>query len=202
MTSSCETALKNTLSGIICRHNKKQCILFLNRLKSIGSTCTKPQHICAHFCYTMVHYGILAWCIVGFVRWVCYIWRSVFESTNRSRIYIYICINVIAMIITHVILLSWMHVLDDLYIYIYICHSNDNNPRNLTLLDACPRWFVYIYIYTNVIAMIITHVILLSWMHVLDDLYIYIYIYKCHSNDYNPRNLTLLDACPRWFVST
>ena len=25
---------------------------------------------CAHFCYKMLHCGIFAWCIVGFVRWV------------------------------------------------------------------------------------------------------------------------------------
>ena len=32
--------------------------------------CNRNVHMCAHFCYTMMHYGIYIWCIVGFVRWV------------------------------------------------------------------------------------------------------------------------------------
>ena len=32
--------------------------------------CNRNVHMCAHFCYKMVHSGILVWCIVGFVRWV------------------------------------------------------------------------------------------------------------------------------------
>ena len=32
--------------------------------------CNRNVHLCAHFCYKMVHCGIYAWCIVGFVRWV------------------------------------------------------------------------------------------------------------------------------------
>ena len=29
-------------------------------------------HMCAHFSHKMVHCGTPDWCIVGFVRWVCY----------------------------------------------------------------------------------------------------------------------------------
>ena len=32
--------------------------------------CSRNVHMCAHFCYKMVHCGIFVWCIVGFVRWV------------------------------------------------------------------------------------------------------------------------------------
>ena len=32
--------------------------------------CNRNVHICAHFCYKMVHRGVFVWCTVGFVRWV------------------------------------------------------------------------------------------------------------------------------------
>ena len=32
--------------------------------------CNRNVHICAHFCYKMVHCGIFVWCIRGFVTWV------------------------------------------------------------------------------------------------------------------------------------
>ena len=32
--------------------------------------CNRNVHMCAHFCYKMVHCGIFVWCILGFVRWV------------------------------------------------------------------------------------------------------------------------------------
>ena len=32
--------------------------------------CNGNVHMCAHFCYRMVHCDIFVWCIVGFVRWV------------------------------------------------------------------------------------------------------------------------------------
>ena len=31
--------------------------------------CNRNVHMCAHFCYKIVHYGIFVQCIVGFVRW-------------------------------------------------------------------------------------------------------------------------------------
>ena len=34
--------------------------------------CNRNVHMCAHFCYKMVHCGIFVWCILGFVRWVYY----------------------------------------------------------------------------------------------------------------------------------
>ena len=34
--------------------------------------CNRNVHMCAHFCYRMVHCGIFVWCIMGFVRWVYY----------------------------------------------------------------------------------------------------------------------------------
>ena len=33
-------------------------------------SCNRNVHMCAHFCYKMVHCGIFIWCIVGFGRWV------------------------------------------------------------------------------------------------------------------------------------
>ena len=36
--------------------------------------CNRNVHICAHFCYKMVHCWIFIWCIVGFVRYIyCYL---------------------------------------------------------------------------------------------------------------------------------
>ena len=32
--------------------------------------CTTLLQKCSHFCYKMVHYGIVVWCIVGFMRWI------------------------------------------------------------------------------------------------------------------------------------
>ena len=32
--------------------------------------CNRTVHMCAHFCYKIVHYGMFAYCIMGFVRWV------------------------------------------------------------------------------------------------------------------------------------
>ena len=32
--------------------------------------CNRNVHMCAHFCYKMVHYGIFVKYIVGFVRWI------------------------------------------------------------------------------------------------------------------------------------
>ena len=32
--------------------------------------CNINMHMCAHFCYKMVHYGIFVWYIIIFVRWV------------------------------------------------------------------------------------------------------------------------------------
>ena len=32
--------------------------------------CNRNVHICAHFCYRLLHCGIFVWCIMGFVRWV------------------------------------------------------------------------------------------------------------------------------------
>ena len=37
--------------------------------------CNRNVHMCAHFCYEMVHCGIFVWCIVGFVRWIS--WRLI-----------------------------------------------------------------------------------------------------------------------------
>ena len=35
--------------------------------------CNRNVHMCAHFCYKMVHCGIFVWCIMGFVLWLhCY----------------------------------------------------------------------------------------------------------------------------------
>ena len=31
--------------------------------------CSRNVHMCAHFCYKMVHFGIFVRCIVGFVIW-------------------------------------------------------------------------------------------------------------------------------------
>ena len=33
--------------------------------------CNRNVHLCAPFCYKIVHCGIWAWCIVGFTRWDC-----------------------------------------------------------------------------------------------------------------------------------
>ena len=44
-----------------------------NALKTISHNapfCKRNVHTCAYFCYNMVHYGILNWCIVGFVQQV------------------------------------------------------------------------------------------------------------------------------------
>ena len=35
--------------------------------------CSRNVHICAHFCYKIVHCGIFVWCIVGIVRWVYHV---------------------------------------------------------------------------------------------------------------------------------
>ena len=35
-----------------------------------GPICNRNVHICAHFCYKMVHCGMFVWCIMGLVRWV------------------------------------------------------------------------------------------------------------------------------------
>ena len=37
-----------------------------------ASFCNRNVHMCAHFCYKMVHCGIFFWSIVGFVRWIYY----------------------------------------------------------------------------------------------------------------------------------
>ena len=42
--------------------------------------CKRNVHICAHFCYKMVHCGIFVWCIVGCVRWVY--WQVSIGSGN------------------------------------------------------------------------------------------------------------------------
>ena len=34
--------------------------------------CNRNVHMCAHFCYKMLHCGISVWCILGFVRWDYY----------------------------------------------------------------------------------------------------------------------------------
>ena len=31
---------------------------------------TTEMHMCAHFCYKMLHYGVFVWCILGFVSWI------------------------------------------------------------------------------------------------------------------------------------
>ena len=36
--------------------------------------CDRNVHMCAHFCYKMVHCGICVWCILGFVRWLYWSW--------------------------------------------------------------------------------------------------------------------------------
>ena len=52
--------------------------------------CTSPRshnspfrdrnvHMYGHFCYKMVQCGVFVWCIVGFMRWVCF-WESIFRS--------------------------------------------------------------------------------------------------------------------------
>ena len=38
----------------------------------------RNMHICAHFCYQMVHCGIFFCCIVGFVRWA-------YSTTNHDK---------------------------------------------------------------------------------------------------------------------
>ena len=32
--------------------------------------CNRNVHMCAHFCYKMLHFWGSVWCIMGFVRWV------------------------------------------------------------------------------------------------------------------------------------
>ena len=39
-----------------------------------ASFCNRNVHMCAHFCYKIVHCGIFVWCTVGFVRW--FYWPS------------------------------------------------------------------------------------------------------------------------------
>ena len=41
-----------------------QCIRLLSHNAPL---CNRNVHICAHFCYNVVHCGIVVWCIVGFV---------------------------------------------------------------------------------------------------------------------------------------
>ena len=35
-----------------------------------ASFCNRNVHMRAHFCYEMVHCGVLVWCIAGFVTWL------------------------------------------------------------------------------------------------------------------------------------
>ena len=41
-----------------------------------ASFCNRNVHMCAHFCYTMMHCGILVWCMVGFGRWIDCQWNN------------------------------------------------------------------------------------------------------------------------------
>ena len=41
-----------------------------SRIPRSAPFCYRNMHMCAHFRYKRVHFGILVWCIVGFVRWV------------------------------------------------------------------------------------------------------------------------------------
>ena len=60
--------------------NPYQCVPSLqsdNKSVSQIPQCTSPishnaplVHMYAHFCYTVVHCGTFAWCLVGFVRWL------------------------------------------------------------------------------------------------------------------------------------
>ena len=42
--------------------------------------CNRKVHICAHFCYKMVHCGIWNWCIVGFGQQVCLKTLNIFDK--------------------------------------------------------------------------------------------------------------------------
>ena len=60
--------------------------------------CNRNVHMCAHFCYKMVHCGIFVWCILGFVRWVYWV-LLVTHFKGRDKITNHVC--VIACVISY-----------------------------------------------------------------------------------------------------
>ena len=45
--------------------------------------CDRNVHMCAHFCYKMVHYGIFMKCIMGFIRWI-YCSKPVIQKISQT----------------------------------------------------------------------------------------------------------------------
>ena len=66
-----ETALYRQISQI------PQCI---RQISHNAPFCNRNVHLCAHFCYKVVHYGIWDWCIVG----LC-IWSIMYQEVRRDR---------------------------------------------------------------------------------------------------------------------
>ena len=58
-----------------------------NPISHNAPLCNKNVHICAHFCYKMVHCGIFVQCIVGFVRWVSWVALLIMVLSNEHCSY-------------------------------------------------------------------------------------------------------------------
>ena len=90
--SSCPP--KNVLTNLVC-HKRVPVNRFISQIPECicvtshnAPFCNRNVHICAHFCYEMVHCGIFVWCIVGFVRWVysgaAYVWVNLVNLGSSS----------------------------------------------------------------------------------------------------------------------
>ena len=67
------SATAMALPGIYTDHDNRPISQIPQCIHSISHNapfCNRNVHMCAHFCYKMMHRGIFAGCIVGFVKWV------------------------------------------------------------------------------------------------------------------------------------
>ena len=66
------TCLRHTGSRVHSNRPISQIPQCTSSIPHIAPFCNRNVHMCAHFCYKIVHCGIFAQCIVGFVRLVYY----------------------------------------------------------------------------------------------------------------------------------
>ena len=79
--TNCDLSVKKTQTQNRPISQIPECICAISHNATF---CDRNVHMCAHFCYKMLHCGIFVWCIVGFVRLVY--WTIIQEASGSSMI--------------------------------------------------------------------------------------------------------------------
>ena len=72
VTLICSSIIRYIIHVLRCNRPISQIPQCIRQISHNAPFCNRNVHICAHFCYKMLHYGIWHRGILGFVKWVYY----------------------------------------------------------------------------------------------------------------------------------